>query len=196
MEVEDWRVPTQIDTTKFVKAGQNVLAILAINLTDKPSPAGLIGKLTIEFNEGSPLVVRIGPNWKAANKEQRNWNQPNFDDKGWLAAKELGKYGCSPWGAFAERSPQLTISPVKSDPFCGHCEVPADMDLSKVCVYLEMDELTPEAAAHIRVNGEYAGGFIDKPFRLNVTRLLKPGNNTFVITPFAPKTARLVFRAN
>jgi hypothetical protein len=83
-------------------------------------------------------------------------------------------------------------SPVKANPFDAACAIPADLDLSKSRVYLEVDELTPEAAASVTVNGAFAGGFIGKPLRLDVTRFLKPGSNTIRMEPFAPKSARLV----
>jgi len=66
------------------------------------------------------------------------------------------------------------------------------VDLAKSRVYVELDELAPEAAASISINGKYAGGFIGKPFRLEVTQHLKPGTNSIKIAPFAPKTARLL----
>ena len=86
----------------------------------------------------------------------------------------------------------LTRSPVKSNIFNGRGILPADVNLARVRVYLELDELAPEAAASITVNGQYAGGFIGKPFRLEVTRRLKPGANAIRIAPFAPAAARLV----
>jgi len=84
-----------------------------------------------------------------------------------------------------------TASQVVADPFTGACTIPADIDLAASHIYLELDELAPEAAASITVNGRYAGGFIGKPFRLNVTKYLKTGANRIEITPFAPKTVRL-----
>ena len=78
------------------------------------------------------------------------------------------------------------------DPFSGICNVPADVDFGKNRVVLEMDELMSEEAARITVNGNYAGGFIGKPFRLDVTRHLKHGKNTVKIEPFAPKSVRLI----
>jgi len=87
---------------------------------------------------------------------------------------------------------KLTISPVKSDIFHGQCDIPASVDLAKSRIYIELDELVPEAAASISVNGQHAGGFIDKPFRLNITRHLKAGQNSIQIKPFAPKSAKLV----
>jgi hypothetical protein len=82
---------------------------------------------------------------------------------------------------------------VSSDPFVGHCELPADLKLEQTRVFLEMDEIAPEEAARVTVNGQYAGGFIGKPLRLEVTRHVKSGTNTIVIEPFAPKNVRLTF---
>ncbi|HNY28399.1 MAG TPA: hypothetical protein PKH31_13565, partial [Candidatus Sumerlaeota bacterium] len=50
----------------------------------------------------------------------------------------------------------------------------------------EMDGIAPEEAARVSVNGAYAGGFIGKPLRLDVTEHLKSGKNAFLIEPFAP----------
>ena len=192
---EGWRTPTKIDLTKWLVEGANTLAISAVNLSDAPNPAGLIGRYEIVFEDGAPLVGGPDATWKAADKEQTNWNQAAFDDKAWPSAKELGLYGCAPWGSFADagtpRGP-VTTSPVTSDPFCGHCDLPADVDLAKSRVYLETSEPAPEAAAHVTVNGKPAGGFIGKPCRVEVTKFLKSGRNDFVLVPFAPRDVRLV----
>ena len=82
-------------------------------------------------------------------------------------------------------------SPVTANPMIAVCTIPADLDLSKSRVFLEAADLAPEAAASATVNGQFAGGFIGKPLRLDVTRLLKPGDNTIRLDPFAPKSARL-----
>jgi hypothetical protein len=52
-----------------------------------------------------------------------------------------------------------------------------------------MDELLPEEAARVTINGKYVGGFIGKPFRLDVTQHLVSGQNKVIIEPFAPKNA-------
>ena len=103
-------------------------------------------------------------------------------------------YGQGPWGTivFGARSPML--SPLKPDPFLGRCTVPGDVDINACRVYLEMDDLPPpEMAAAVTVNGRPAGGVIGRPFRVDVTRLLRPGENTVEIVPVSPKNARLVF---
>ncbi|MEI6676601.1 MAG: hypothetical protein WCO57_15635, partial [Verrucomicrobiota bacterium] len=70
-------------------------------------------------------------------------------------------------------------------------EIPTTVDLTKSDVILTMDELAPEGAARVTVNGQAAGGFIGKPYRLKLTAFLKPGTNAIRIEPFAPKQARL-----
>jgi len=85
----------------------------------------------------------------------------------------------------------MNRSPVTGDPFVGRCEIPAGIDLSRSRVCLEMDALSPEEAARVTVNGAFAGGFIGRPFRLDVTKHLKTGTNTVEIAPFAPSSARL-----
>ena len=85
-----------------------------------------------------------------------------------------------------------TLSPVRADPFNGHAEIPGDLDLARCRVDLELDSLAPEEAARVTINGKDAGGFIGRPLRLDVTRLLRPATNTVGIEPFAPKSARLL----
>jgi hypothetical protein len=86
---------------------------------------------------------------------------------------------------------QITLSPVKADPFFGHCHL-AHADLKKARVYLELGALALETAVRITVNGNSVGGFIGKPARLEIGQHLKPGANTFRIEPFAPESVKLV----
>ena len=54
----------------------------------------------------------------------------------------------------------LTLSPVKAaDPFRSGVTLPADVDLTKCRVYLQMDDL-PDNSAAVTVNGVKAGGLM------------------------------------
>jgi hypothetical protein len=87
-------------------------------------------------------------------------------------------------------------SPVKADPMVGRCQLPANLDLTKNRVYLECHAIDPEEAASVTVNGQYAGGFIGRPLRLDVTAQVKPGPNEINIEPFAPRGAHLIVIPN
>jgi alpha-L-rhamnosidase len=185
---EGWRNPVELDVTACLHPSLNQLAIAATNGGDKPNPAGLIGRLTIELESGTALTERVGQAWKTSNQKTDHWAEAGFDDTAWPSAREFLPFGGAPWGMLAG---QITLSPVKADPFFGHCEV-ATADLSNSRVYLELGALAPETAARVAVNGNDAGGFVSKPARLDVSRFLKPGANTLHIEPFAPESARLV----
>jgi hypothetical protein len=86
---------------------------------------------------------------------------------------------------------RYTSIPLEADPFTGIGTIPSDVNLTTSRVYLELDAISPEEAATITVNGKAAGGFIGRPFRLEVTQLLKTGDNRIEIVPFAPKSAKL-----
>ena len=55
----------------------------------------------------------------------------------------------------------------------------------------EMADRTAEDAAAVRVNGVYAGGFIGKPYRVELTGCLKGGRNTLRIEPFPVAQVRV-----
>ncbi|HEX2971321.1 MAG TPA: glycosyl hydrolase [Tepidisphaeraceae bacterium] len=187
-EGSSWQQAVEADLTSHLTGGANTLAIVATNGGGAPNPAGLIGLVKVEFEQGDPMVLRIDPSWKAAKDEQPGWMSKTFDDASWVSAKEVAQYGDAPWGTVGAK---LTLSPVKSDPFAGRCTIPADLKLADYRVYLEMDEL-PDNSASVAVNGAYAGGVIGRPCRLELTGLLKPGGNSVEIVPLAPKSARLV----
>jgi alpha-L-rhamnosidase len=190
--VNGWDPPADVDLTHCLQPGANILAVAAKNGGTASNPAGLIGRIWIEFEQGEPLVETIDKTWKAAKDEQKDWNALAREDSGWLAAKEIAAMGDAPWGSLSVG--KATLSPVvAADPFRSRFTLPKSMDLANARVCLEMDAL-PDDAASVTVNGVYAGGVIGKPSRLDITRCVKKdGENTIVIEPLSPKSARLVF---
>ena len=81
---------------------------------------------------------------------------------------------------------------VAASPFEGTCSIPKDIALTTSRFVLEMDGLSPEEAAWVTLNGKDAGGFVGKPFRLELGDRLKHGQNQIRIEPFAPRAVRLL----
>jgi len=193
---DSWSRPQTVNVARFLKGGVNALAIAAVNGSGEPNPAGLIGKLTVTFETGEPLVVTIDKSWRAARQGQAGWKDAGFDDKSWPAAETIAKLGDTPWGRInggggGGRRQPLTVSPITADLFRGKCEIPADVDLAKVRAMLVAEGL-PDDCAAITVNGAAVGGFLGAPTRLDITAHLKRGQNTIEIAPLAPKAARVV----
>ncbi|MBI2929336.1 MAG: family 78 glycoside hydrolase catalytic domain [Verrucomicrobia bacterium] len=94
----NFHAAADFDVTGALRAGANVLAVLAKNAGESANPAGLVGLLRVEFAQGEPLIVATDESWRASNKEATGWEQPGFDDSGWVAAQKLGPVGMAPWG--------------------------------------------------------------------------------------------------
>jgi len=95
--------PEIIDITSQLKSGQNVLAVRATSRA-AGKPAGLIGAVRLEFDEGEPSLFGTSAQWKSSESAPSDWQRSDFDDSRWVAAKELGPFGMAPWGqvGFAE----------------------------------------------------------------------------------------------
>jgi hypothetical protein len=187
-DIDNWRRWKEIDVAADLKPGTNLLAISAVNGGTEPNPAGLLGRLSVEFESGGVVSVPVDESWKTAKQEQAGWNTAGVDARDWLAAQKVARYGEGPWGRFVSAPP----NPVVATPFLGACDISDGVDLGTGRVFLDVDELRPEGAARVTINGRDAGGFIGKPYRLDVTRYLEHGANAVKIEPFAPAVVRLV----
>ena len=59
-------------------------------------------------------------------------------------------------------------------------------------IYFVCDGTEGENSAAVTVNGEFAGGFIGAPFRLDITRHVKSGSNMLEAKPFRIRNPRIV----
>ncbi len=191
---DNWMTTQLIDMKQHLKDGTNVLAVAAMNTSSNPNPAGLIGRYQIALNNGRIIEGRIDRTWKVNKNLLKDWTRANVNDSSWLAAKEIGAFGIDPWGQL-DGAKALTLAPVKADPFKGSFQLPADW-LEKRTIYLEAAEIKPEGAATVKLNDHFIGGFIGKPYRLNLTEYVRKGENTLLIEPFAPKSVRIVTYPN
>ena len=85
-------------TTRLEPGKTYVLAIACRNEGADPNPAGVIGRLQVEFTDGDPLVIQTDDQWKVSKGLEDGWNTASFDDAKWAAAKVLGPAGMQPWG--------------------------------------------------------------------------------------------------
>lgn len=176
---EIWRGPTAMDVTDVVVSGDNVFAVEANNSGLIPKANGLIGYCIVELDNGEKIDFRVDLGWKATGTRTDGWQERAFDDSKWGPTIPIYYFGYKGSG----------------ETFTGTCELPGSIDLEGARICLEADSIGPEEAASITINGKPAGGFICRPLRADVTRFLKKGTNSVVVTPFAPKGLRLAVYA-
>ena len=185
---EGWRNPVELDITAMLHPGAHTLAIAATNGGDQPNPAGLIGRLLVTLSDGSTIDTMVDDTWKTSDHLVEGWTGASFDDSSWPNARAIARFGDAPWGRLEG---QITLAPAKADPFVGHARIDPDWLRPGARVFLVVEDLKPEEAARVTVNGADAGGFIGRPLRLDITRLVKAGVNTLRLDPFSPSAARL-----
>ena len=96
---DTYRTVKESDLTYDMRPGKNLLAVIGMNKGAEPTPAGIVGVLTVEFDRGEPLVIMTDESWLSSDKEVPGWNtDPNFDDSKWLPARVTGPVGMEPWG--------------------------------------------------------------------------------------------------
>ena len=103
---QGWAEVKRLDVTGQLRPGLNTLAVAATNapspnVAPENNPAGLIGILKVEFEEGEPFAVPTDATWRAGEKETAGWEKDEFDDAGWKAAQHSASFGEAPWGKLA-----------------------------------------------------------------------------------------------
>ena len=114
--VTDWHTPANVDVTKHIVQGENVLAARVHN---DVSAGGVVARLSFGGSDshgkkrGKDAADSIvtGTNWLYADHESPGWNTLNFDATSWKPAVSEGKAGVDPWGnVFAKRQATLAES--------------------------------------------------------------------------------------
>jgi hypothetical protein len=95
----------KFDITNKLKSGRNVIAIMAANMPANvpANPAGLLVCLHLKLGDAEARLIQSDATWRTDYNVLRGdeWTTTEFDDTSWTSAKELGAYGCAPWGRFA-----------------------------------------------------------------------------------------------
>lgn len=96
---EDYSTVVPTSVLDHLQPGTNLLAVAAVNAGSAPNPAGLFGKLMLNYADGAQTDIQLDDTWLSADTLQTNWESRAFDDEAsWEPALVLGKYGMSPWG--------------------------------------------------------------------------------------------------
>lgn len=88
-DIAGWRGFQWVDFTAALRPGKNLLAATG---TNTGGPAALVGRLQVELAGGAIQTIDTDVSWKSANVEQEGWTKDAFDDKDWVAAKDVGAF--------------------------------------------------------------------------------------------------------
>jgi hypothetical protein len=98
-----WRTAREINVTKRLKPGENVLAVRAENVpAPQANPAGLLCSLEVVAEDAPRILLVSDASWRVTNIEEAGWTNLVFDDSAWKSAKVVAKYGDRPWEKLPE----------------------------------------------------------------------------------------------
>ena len=175
-----WRTPTAV---KFsLKAGVNDIEVLAENVL--PGAAGFVA--AIQWPGG---VLRTSPGATADHASSSDWTVERAGEAP-VQPLAICRYGGGVWKKLGQ-SGRVTASPFAES---IATELAFSLPALKpgARVYLACDDVGGEKSAAVTVNGAFAGGFIGKPYRLDITKSVKAGANTLETKPFRLKNPRIV----
>lgn len=94
LEGSGWETPFVVDIARFLRAGENTIAVEARN---EGGPAGVLLQAEVEC-AGRVLTLATGPSWRVTTQEPAGWLEAGFDDSDWAPAVDLGAPPVGPWG--------------------------------------------------------------------------------------------------
>jgi hypothetical protein len=111
---DNWMVPVLIDLTAHCQAGENTIAVRAVNGGEGPNAAGFICDVAVYGPDQQLLARQVSDRtWVASGEAPRGWPLPADDERAEHAAVEIASAAAAPW-AIVDRllpaaPPQLQI---------------------------------------------------------------------------------------
>jgi len=94
---DSWRRPQKVDVTRHLVIEQNAIAVEATNTV--PGPAGLLVKLSVQFEDGKTCELVSDKSWISTDTPEKGWKDNGFvAGPGWAPVAVIGPYGIGPWG--------------------------------------------------------------------------------------------------
>ena len=121
---DQWQAPQTFDILPYLQEGENVIAIEAFNAV---SYAGLVYDARITLEDQTQVMVCSNMAEVLTSKTaQSGWNQVGFNTSNWIAPKEIGVMGVSPWGALYFNSALYAENQIEITEFGAEEELKAD----------------------------------------------------------------------
>ncbi len=93
-----WKTLINAEISGRLQPGANAIGVEAENGGNSPTPAGLVGRLAIMFEDGEPLVLPIDSSWQTSRTAGERWSWADYDAADWKPATAIAKFGAQPWG--------------------------------------------------------------------------------------------------
>ena len=105
-QTSSWTQAQELDITQELHPGANTIAVAATNAA---GPGSWIGKLGLQYTDGTTTSLVTDNAWKASQQDPQGWQDPGFDDSAWVPALTVDPYGSGPWGTNVSVGSELLL---------------------------------------------------------------------------------------
>jgi uncharacterized membrane protein/mono/diheme cytochrome c family protein len=96
LEGSNWEKVGKLNVTKFLKPGENLIAIAGTNEGSIANPAGLLFSMKVAYDNGAISQIDSDTSWlSTADIPDPNWASKGYKDTEWNTVRN---YGTSNWG--------------------------------------------------------------------------------------------------
>ncbi|MDA3926624.1 MAG: hypothetical protein PF904_18210 [Kiritimatiellae bacterium] len=131
------------DVTSMLRSPRTVLAV---EVQNGASAAGMIGWFVIRTEKGSFVLSQTDDKWKVFNKKIAKWEQPGFDDSSWKSAMNLGPVSMGPWGSRMHYSRTPMLKPISRQKGDKVSKEKAQALIEEDWIFQADDTMTPKRA--------------------------------------------------
>ena len=90
-----WTRAERFSVAADLRRGTNTIAVKA---KDRGAPpCALLMELVIVMSDGKTISFETNGEWLAHNREEMNWEKPDYEDLSWRKAEIVAPYGGGPW---------------------------------------------------------------------------------------------------
>lgn len=166
------------DITTRLESGRTYVFGLTGYHKNEGQPAGVVGLLEIQFDQGEPMIIPTDERWKVSDHEIPGWLSAGFDDSTWAPAQKIGPVGMEPWGEV--RSAEARVLPARY----LRKDFAAEKKIARATV-----SFSGLGLSELYLNGAKIGDHVLSPafaqydkrefyVTYDVTKNLRPGQNT------------------
>ena len=127
----NWANRHEVDITKHLRNGDNVLAVEASN---EGATAGLVARIELVAANGKRAYIVTDKEWWVNSKKVDGWQAPSINTNGWTKAVVVGKMGTGAWGnVFGDKAAGSGAKPAVHQVAKGNAKVhPEGFELEKL----------------------------------------------------------------
>ena len=92
---KEWQQPAKVSVTRWLKAGENILAVRAQN---HGGPAAFVARLQVTLPDKKKMSIVTDGSWLSSLTKADGWQTVGFAATDWVKSATIAKLGDQPWG--------------------------------------------------------------------------------------------------